>query len=82
MARKQIEVIVSKQQWTYRGFTECNQVKVVMETNVTEGKIKGPCSWSWFGNELDPFRKVVQEVKDEKKNAVQVKVQRTSYHQI
>lgn len=38
-----------------------------METNATEGEIKGPCSWSWFGNELDPFRKVVQEVKDEEK---------------
>lgn len=38
-----------------------------METNATEGKIKGPCSWSSSGNELDSFRKVVQEVKDEKK---------------
>lgn len=41
-----------------------------MGTNATEGKIKGPYSWSWFGNEFDPFRKVVQQVKVKKEKFI------------
>lgn len=49
-----------------RSSRKCNQVKRTEEANTPEGKMKGLCSWHWFGIDFDPLREVIQEVWDEK----------------